>query len=115
MLVVFLNPHIRPRVYRDIRHRQKRGNGMQQPRRARPPAALPGDAAPPPADGGTADLDAYIATVIDAAPPLTPGQRDQLALILRRTRPPCPAQATPQPQPPGPAPARPGRPRAERP
>ncbi len=80
---------------------------MRQPRRAQPPAA------PPPAGGGTADLDAYIAKILDAAPPLTPGQRDQLALILRRHRPPCPAQAPPQPLPPGPALPRPGRPRRE--
>ena len=86
---------------------------MRQPRRARPPAAPPPEAAPPPAGGGTADLDAYIAKILDAAPPLTPAQRDQLALILRRSRPPCPAQATPQPQPPGSAPAQRGRPRAE--
>ena len=85
---------------------ESRGNGMRQPRRARPPAALPPGAAPPPVGGGTADLDAYIAKILDAAPPLTPAQRDQLALILRRSRPPRTAPAPPNPQPPGPA--RPG-------
>jgi hypothetical protein len=87
---------------------------MQQARRARPPAP-PRDAAPPAAGSGAGDLDAYIARLLDEAPPLTSAQRDQLALILRRHRPPGPAQATPQPQPSGPAPDRPGRPRADRP
>ncbi len=35
------------------------------------------------ADGHEADLDAYIARLVDAAPPLTGEQRDTLALILR--------------------------------
>ena len=59
---------------------------MQQPRRARPPAPLR-DGAPPAAGSGTADLDAYIARLLDDAPPLTSAQRDQLALILNRPRP----------------------------
>jgi hypothetical protein len=59
---------------------------MQQARRARPPAPPP-DTALPPAGSGTADLDAHIARLLDAAPPLTRVQRDQLALILRRPRP----------------------------
>jgi len=53
---------------------------MQQPRRARPPAPSLG-AAPPAAGSGTGDLDAHIARLLDAAPPLTRMQRDQLALI----------------------------------
>jgi len=60
---------------------------MQQPRRARPPAPSLG-AAPPATGSGTGDLDAHIARLLDAAPPLTSAQRDQLALILRRPRPP---------------------------
>ena len=85
---------------------------MQQPRRARPPAP-PQDAAPPapPAAGsGTGDVDACIARLLDAAPPLTRAQRDQLALILRRPRLPRHTQAPRQPQLPGPAPAQPARP-----
>jgi hypothetical protein len=38
------------------------------------------------ADGQNADLDAYIARMLDAAPPLTGEQRDVLALLLRRPR-----------------------------
>jgi hypothetical protein len=38
------------------------------------------------ADGQDADLDAYIARLLDAAPPLTGEQRDVLALLLRRPR-----------------------------
>jgi len=38
------------------------------------------------ADGQEADLDAYIARLIDSAPPLTSEQRDTLALLLRRPR-----------------------------
>ena len=78
---------------------------MQQARRAQPPAP-PRDAAPPAAGSGTGDLDAHIAKLLDDAPPLTSAQRDQLALILRRSRPPRTAPAPPNPQPPGPA--RPG-------
>lgn len=77
---------------------------MQQPRRARPPAP-PRDAAPPDAGSGRGDLDAHIARLLDDAPPLTSAQRDQLALILRRPRPPRHTQAPRQPQPSGPAPA----------
>ena len=33
-----------------------------------------------------AGLDAYIARLVDAAPPLTGEQRDTLALLLRRPR-----------------------------
>lgn len=40
----------------------------------------------PAADGQEADLDAYIARLLDAAPPLTGEQRDTLALLLRRPR-----------------------------
>jgi hypothetical protein len=68
---------------------------MQQARSARPPAP-PRDAAPPAAGSGTADLDAHIARLLDAAPPLTRVQRDQLALILRPSRPPRSAQAPAQ-------------------
>jgi hypothetical protein len=38
------------------------------------------------ADGHEAGLDAYIAQLLDDAPPLTSEQRDTLALILRRPR-----------------------------
>jgi hypothetical protein len=38
------------------------------------------------ADEQDADLDAYIARLLDAAPPLTGEQRDTLALLLRRPR-----------------------------
>jgi hypothetical protein len=38
------------------------------------------------ADGQEADLDAYIARLLDAAPPLTSEQRDTLALLLRGPR-----------------------------
>jgi hypothetical protein len=38
------------------------------------------------ADGQEADLDAYIARLLDAAPPLSGEQRDMLALLLRRPR-----------------------------
>ena len=37
-----------------------------------------------PAAGPEAGLDAYIARLVDQAPPLTSEQRDTLALILRR-------------------------------
>ena len=40
----------------------------------------------PAADGQEADLDAYIARLLDAAPPLSGEQRDMLALLLRRPR-----------------------------
>lgn len=36
------------------------------------------------AGGQEADLDAYIARLLDAAPPLTGEQRDMLALLLLR-------------------------------
>ncbi len=35
------------------------------------------------ADLATANISAYIRRVIDAAPPLTPEQRDRLAVLLR--------------------------------
>ena len=37
-------------------------------------------------DDGEAGLDAYIARLVAAAPPLTGEQRDTLALLLRRPR-----------------------------
>jgi hypothetical protein len=37
-----------------------------------------------PHDDGEADLDAYIARLATAAPPLSSQQRDTLALLLRR-------------------------------
>jgi hypothetical protein len=39
-----------------------------------------------PADDREASLDAYIARLVDDAPPLSSEQRDTLALILRRPR-----------------------------
>jgi len=39
-----------------------------------------------PADDRQTSLDAYIARLVDDAPPLTSEQRDTLALILRRPR-----------------------------
>lgn len=39
-----------------------------------------------PAAGPEAGLDAYIARLVDQAPPLSSEQRDTLALILRRPR-----------------------------
>jgi hypothetical protein len=37
--------------------------------------------------GHEADLDAYVAKMVDGAPPLTSEQRDLLALLLRGQRP----------------------------
>ena len=39
-----------------------------------------------PEDDHQTSLDAYIARLLDAAPPLTSQQRDTLALLLRRPR-----------------------------
>jgi hypothetical protein len=39
-----------------------------------------------PDDDREASLDAYVARLVDAAPPLTSQQRDTLALLLRRPR-----------------------------
>ena len=39
-----------------------------------------------PADYGEISLDAYIARLVDAAPPLSDQQRDTLALLLHRPR-----------------------------
>ena len=39
-----------------------------------------------PEDDRKASLDAYIARLVDAAPPLSSQQRDTLALLLRRPR-----------------------------
>jgi len=39
-----------------------------------------------PEDDGEAGLDAYIARLVEAAPPLSGQQRDTLALLLRRPR-----------------------------
>ena len=39
-----------------------------------------------PEDDRGASLDAYIARLVDAAPPLSSQQRDTLALLLRRPR-----------------------------
>jgi hypothetical protein len=39
-----------------------------------------------PQSSGEAGLDAYIQRLVDAAPPLTPEQRDTLALLLLRPR-----------------------------
>jgi len=39
-----------------------------------------------PEDDHYTSLDAYVARLVDAAPPLTSEQRDTLALILRRPR-----------------------------
>jgi len=52
----------------------------------------PAGSCPPPTtrnqpdDDGEADLDAYIARLAAAAPPLSGQQRDTLALLLRRPR-----------------------------
>ena len=56
-------------------------------RRCPPPATGTGEEQPPGAGqvGPGADLDAHIARLVADAPPLTSAQRDQLALILRRT------------------------------
>jgi len=51
-----------------------------------------------PADCPEAGLDAYIARLVDQAPPLTSEQRDTLALILRRPRR-TPGPGTPDPVP----------------
>jgi hypothetical protein len=64
-----------------------------------PPAAPdqhdePCDRGGHPAAGPEAGLDAYIAQLVDQAPPLSSEQRDTLALILRRPRR-TPSQATP--------------------
>jgi hypothetical protein len=40
-----------------------------------------------PGDDHQASLDAYVARLVDAAPPLSSQQRDTLALLLRRPRP----------------------------
>ncbi len=32
---------------------------------------------------GVADIDAYVRRIVEAAPPLTPEQRDRLAVLLR--------------------------------
>jgi hypothetical protein len=52
------------------------------------------DAPPPPPDddrSDPSDLEAYVARMVDAAPPLTPEQRDRLALLfsirIQRDRP----------------------------
>lgn len=72
-----------------------------------PPAArnqhhVPCDDGGHPAVGPEAGLDAYIARLVDQAPPLTSEQRDTLALILRRprtpARPPAPGTRDPMPQ-----------------
>jgi hypothetical protein len=56
----------------------------------RPTRALPRDTSQrddsTAADGQETDLDAYIARLLDAAPPLSGEQRDMLALLLRRPR-----------------------------
>ena len=39
-----------------------------------------------PGDDHQANLDAYVARLVDAAPPLSSQQRDTLALLLRRPR-----------------------------
>jgi hypothetical protein len=81
-----------------------------QPRSARsgaPPAAPdqhdgPCDHGDRPAAGPEAGLDAYIARLVDQAPPLSSEQRDTLALILRRphrTTSQPPRAATPDPVP----------------
>jgi hypothetical protein len=73
-----------------------------------PPAAQnqrdePCDRGGHPAAGPEAGLDAYIAWLVDQAPPLSSEQRDTLALILRRphptpTRPPRAGTPDPVPQ-----------------
>ena len=53
-----------------------------------PPPATGTREEQPPGDGQAgpgADLDAHIARLVADAPPLTSAQRDQLALILRRS------------------------------
>ena len=53
-----------------------------------PPPATGTREEQPPRDGQTgpeAELDAHIARLVADAPPLTSAQRDQLALILRRS------------------------------
>lgn len=68
-------------------------NQITQPRPARsgsPPATPdqhdePRDRGSHSAAGPEAGLDAYIARLVDQAPPLSSQQRDTLALILRRT------------------------------
>jgi hypothetical protein len=71
-----------------------------------PPPAAPDQHDEPRDRGGVgpeAGLDAYIARLVDQAPPLTSEQRDTLALILRRPhrrpgQPPCPGTPDPVPQ-----------------
>jgi hypothetical protein len=62
----------------------------KRPVSGRPARALPRDTSQrddcTAADGQEADLDAYIARLLDAAPPLSGEQRDILALLLRRPR-----------------------------
>lgn len=88
-----------------------RGTGMGKRPVRRDPAVLP--ARPSPlspathalptrrrpgrhaADGHEVDLDAYIAKMLDDAPPLTSEQRDRLALLLRGQRPQVDAPASP--------------------
>jgi hypothetical protein len=50
------------------------------------------DADPPPElyrDHAAARLEEFIRRTVDAAPPLTPEQRDRLAVLLRTTSPPA--------------------------
>jgi hypothetical protein len=76
-----------------------------RPASPEPPPAAPDQHDEPGERDGTgpeAGLDAYIARLVDQAPPLSSEQRDTLALILRR---PCrtpgqpPRAATPDPVP----------------
>ena len=72
--------------------------GMIKRAACQAPACRPVPSSPPPpahaeqtrqrsdghaANGHNAGLDAYVARLVDAAPPLTSEQRDKLALILR--------------------------------
>jgi hypothetical protein len=80
-----------------------------RPARSGPPPAAPDQHDEPcdrgghPAAGPEAGLDAYIARLVDQAPPLSREQRDTLALILRRphrtpARPPGAQPPDPMPQ-----------------
>ncbi len=63
-----------------------------RPARSGPPPATPGqqqerhDHDEHTADDYESGLDAYVARLVDAAPPLTSEQRDTLALLLHRPR-----------------------------
>jgi hypothetical protein len=75
----------------------------RQPPPARQALPVPGQAPPGeeagPGGDAAADLDAYVAELVAAAPPLASEQRDRLALILRASR--RPVKGMPEPPVPG--------------